>query len=61
MNLNPMSSNVPFQNAVLASGILKSNQQISKKTVVFVLWVSCNFFFLFSAGTKTENDQLGRS
>lgn len=30
MNLNLMSSNMPFQNAVLAPGILNSDEHISK-------------------------------
>ena len=37
VNLNLMSSNVVFQKAALASGILKLDPKISKNKVIFIL------------------------
>lgn len=55
-----LSSNIPFQNAVLAPGILNSDQQITKNIVMLLLWVTTNFlFFYFQQMQLTEKDRQG--
>ena len=54
VNLNLMSSNVVFQKAALASGILKLDPKISNNKVIFILLIICVFFFSFSIGTNNR-------